>query len=87
MKASNNNVVKADMIYGHDFPNPEPIAQERQSLFEPVEIVGKTKNIVLSQKGESYSYVGNILGKKGHISSKLPINKLHGLKQKMENGK
>lgn len=65
VKASNSNVVKAEMIYGHDFPNPEPIAQERQSLFEPVEIVGKTKNIVLSQKGESYSYVGKDALKEG----------------------
>ena len=58
VKASNEDVVKAQMIYGHDFPNPEPIAQERLSLFNPIEIVAEKETLILSQKGEEYNYEG-----------------------------
>lgn len=65
VKATNDGMVKAEMIYGHDFPNPEPIAKERTVLFEPIEIIGEKSKQVLSQKGESYSYVGKEALKEG----------------------
>lgn len=62
---SHKDKVYADMIYGHDFPNPEVIAEERLALFEPVSIIGKDGTRILSQKGENYSYVGKEKLKKG----------------------
>lgn len=58
VKTSNEDVIKADLIYGHDFPTPEEIAQKRLSLFEPIEVIGENKSFTLSQKGENYTYVG-----------------------------
>ena len=58
VKAANEKVLRAQMIYGNDFPNPEPIAKERLSLFNPIEIVAEKETLVLSQKGEEYNYEG-----------------------------
>lgn len=65
VKAENKDKVYADIIYGHSFPNPEVIAKERLSLFEPISIVSKDGTTVLSQEGENYSYVGKEKLKKG----------------------
>lgn len=74
VKASNDDIVKADMIYGHDFPNPEPIAKEREVLFKPIELVGEKNNLILSQEGESYSYVGKEALKEGTYIVKATYN-------------
>jgi uncharacterized GH25 family protein len=65
VQASNEEVVKANMIYGHNFPHPEKIAQDREQLFEPIKIIGENTQLVLFQKGENYSYVGKEKLKKG----------------------
>ncbi len=52
----NDDVFKADMVYGHSFPTLEKIAEERMVLFEPVKVFGKNYEDVLSQTGESYHY-------------------------------
>ncbi len=56
--ATNEDVIKANMIYGHDFPKPEKIKEERKVLFEPIKVIGEDTTLTLSQKGELYSYVG-----------------------------
>lgn len=52
-------VIKAEMIYGHNFPNPEEIPKAREVLFEPIGIIGKKGEIALSQKEEFYRYYSN----------------------------
>lgn len=42
--SSQDSVFKADMIYGHNFPVPEKVADDRLSLFSPV--------VVLSEDGQ-----------------------------------
>lgn len=59
-----DEVFKADMIYGHNFPQPEVIAQERTVLFEPIQVMGKNYQETLTQKGENY-----------HYEAKAPFNK------------
>ncbi len=52
----NDDLFKADMVYGHNFPTPEKIAEERLILFEPVKVFGKNYQDVLAQTGENYHY-------------------------------
>lgn len=61
----NDNTIKATMIYGHDFPIPEEIKEERRVLFEPVKVMGENTNITLSQKGKFYNYEGKERLKEG----------------------
>ncbi len=56
VKASNEDILKAEMIYGDNFPNPEPIAKEREVIFEPISIFAEKGEISLSQKEEFYRY-------------------------------
>ena len=53
-----NDKFKAHIGYGHDFPNPEPIAQKRVKLFEPLALVSKNGKFVLTQSGENYEFQG-----------------------------
>lgn len=57
----NSDKFKADMIYGHDFPNPEQIKEERTVLFDKVKVIGKDKEIILEQTGENYHFEGEKL--------------------------
>ncbi len=50
----NEEVFKADMIYGHDFPHPEIIVQERTVLFDPVQVEGENLHEILTPKKENY---------------------------------
>ena len=59
VKASNEDILKAEMIYGDNFPNPEPIAKEREVIFEPISIFAEKGEISLSQKEEFYRYYAN----------------------------
>lgn len=49
-------VFRADIGYGHDFPNPEPITADRTHLFEPLELVTADGKITLDQVGENYAF-------------------------------
>lgn len=60
--------LSVDMVYGHHFPNPETIAKERVSIFEPVKVIGEKDEIVLKQVGkEAYHYEGEKLPKGAYI--------------------
>ncbi len=59
----NTDVFKADIVYGHGFPKPEPIPQERTVLFEPIRVLGNNHEEILTQKGDNYHYEGKKLGK------------------------
>ncbi len=61
VKASNEDVLKAQIIYGHDFPTPEVISEKRTELFNPIEIIGEKESFVLSLKNENYNYEGKKL--------------------------
>lgn len=57
----NGDKFKADMIYGHNFPTPEKIKEERTVLFENVKVIGKDGEQVLKQTGENYHFEGKKL--------------------------
>ncbi len=59
----NEEVFKADMIYGHDFPHPEIIVQERTVLFDPVQVEGENLHEILTPKEKNY-----------HFESKAPLS-------------
>lgn len=54
--APKDGVLKAELGYGHDFPAPEPIAQERLSIFNPLKLYTPDKVTEMEQKGENYAY-------------------------------
>lgn len=53
---SEDGLFKADIGYGHAFPDPEPIVAERRHLFEPLQLVTPDGPILLDQVGENYAY-------------------------------
>ena len=58
----------AKMGYSDDFPNYEPIMQERVHLFAPVALIGKDgQKKELARNGENYRYEGEKLGKGTYI--------------------
>ncbi|PSM51479.1 DUF4198 domain-containing protein [Campylobacter blaseri] len=60
--------LNVDMIYGHHFPAPEKIADERVSLFEPVKVIGEKETLSLKQVGEeAYHYEGDKLSKGAYL--------------------
>lgn len=63
----NKEILRADMVYGHGFPKPEPIQQERTVLFEPIKVIGNAYEQVLTQKGENYHYEGKKLNKGAYL--------------------
>lgn len=65
--ANDGGKFKADMIYGHHFPNPEKIAPQRTSLFEPMKVIGDGYNQTLKQIGENYHYEGEALKKGSYV--------------------
>ena len=57
-KAAADEVLKAEMGYGHEFPAAEPIAADRLHIFKPLQIIalgGKAED--MNQQGENYQYV------------------------------
>lgn len=56
VKASNENILKAEFIYADHFPNPESIAKDREVLFEPIKLFSEKEEITLFQKEEFYRY-------------------------------
>lgn len=61
VNASNSDVLKADMIYGHAYPTPEAIAKERVKLFDPVKVYGENYSQTLTQKGDNWHFEGDAL--------------------------
>lgn len=57
----NGDKFSADMIYGHNFPTPEKIKEERVVLFEDVKLIAESGEKVLKQSGENYHYEGDKL--------------------------
>lgn len=63
-----NGIVKAEIGYGHDFPNPEVIPAERTHLFEGLFLLTPEGKIDMTQTGENYAYqVAKDLGKGSYI--------------------
>lgn len=58
---NNSDKFGADLIYGHDFPNPEKIADERTVLFDNVKVISNEGEQILSQAGENYHFEGKSL--------------------------
>lgn len=57
----NGDKFSADMIYGHHFPNPEKIKEERTVLFDNVKVIGTNYKQTLKQNGENYHFEGEKL--------------------------
>jgi len=55
----NSLVFKAHIGYGHMFPEPEKIAEDRVKIFEPIVLIDKNlKSTILKNVGENYEYSG-----------------------------
>ncbi|PIE55454.1 MAG: hypothetical protein CSA35_00955 [Dethiosulfovibrio peptidovorans] len=66
----NGKNFNADIIYGHDFPNPEKIKPERVKIFAPIKVISENGEIVLKQTGEhKYHYEGKKLKKGAYVLS------------------
>lgn len=64
----NREVFEADIIYGHEFPKPEPIPEKRLVLFEPLKVLSPDGTVTLKQRGEKHHYVHTRkLGKGTHV--------------------
>jgi len=63
--ATNKKVIEANIIYGHNFPKPETISEERVSIFEPVKVIGRNGTIQLKQSNYNYNYIGDKKLEKG----------------------
>ena len=53
-----NGVLKAEIGYGHGFPKPETIAEERVHLFDSLYLATPEEKVKLVQSGENYAYEG-----------------------------
>ncbi|NLK66639.1 MAG: DUF4198 domain-containing protein [Campylobacteraceae bacterium] len=64
----NRDKFSADLLYGHDFPNPEKIKEERVKLFDPIKVISESGEVVLKQTGEhSYHFEGEKLTKGAYV--------------------
>jgi len=59
VKGVNEDIFKAEMIYGDHFPNAEKISKERETIFEPIKLFSPKAEIPLIQKEEFYRYYAN----------------------------
>ncbi|NLL36778.1 MAG: DUF4198 domain-containing protein [Fretibacterium sp.] len=61
-----DGLLKADIGYGHDFPNPEPIAEDRTQLFEPLKLITPEGATEMAQTGsDNFHYEVKAELKKG----------------------
>lgn len=65
--AKQDDKLSADLIYGHDFANPEPIAKKRLALFNTPYVIGKDGKKELKQVGENYHYEAPKVGEGTHV--------------------
>ena len=82
VKGTNENVFKAEMIYGDDFPNPEPITKEREAIFESIKLFSQKGEIPLTQKEEFYRYYANEKLQDGTYIIKAKYKPTHWIKNK-----
>ncbi|WP_419677614.1 DUF4198 domain-containing protein [Aliarcobacter lanthieri] len=52
----NSSTFKAILGYGHDFPYPEKISEDRLDIFEPISIIDKDLKITTLKNDENYKY-------------------------------
>lgn len=52
----NKDVLEADLVYGHHFPEPEVIPEARLGLFNPTILVSDHGTETLTQSGQNYHY-------------------------------
>ncbi|WP_245874817.1 DUF4198 domain-containing protein [Desulfobulbus oralis] len=62
---ANKAQVKAQIGYGHGFPEPEAIAADRAHIFNPLRLVTPDGATEMTQKGENYAYESKKALKKG----------------------
>ena len=56
-KIAVDDVLKAELAYGHDYPAAEPIDADRLHIFKPLQLIDDSgKKQDLQQKGENYQY-------------------------------
>jgi uncharacterized GH25 family protein len=58
-------IFRANIGYGHHFPNLEPIPTDRVHIFDPLVLVTPKGKVTLDQVGENYAYQKKIDLKKG----------------------
>lgn len=51
-----DQTLEADLGYGHEFPTPEKIADDRLKIFKPLAVVGSKGSSDMTQEGENYHY-------------------------------
>ena len=57
--------LEADLGYGHEFPAPEKIAEDRLQIFKPLALVSSKGSSDLKQSGENYHYTSEAELEKG----------------------
>lgn len=63
-----NGLVKGELGYGHNFPDPEAIAADRLHIFKPMRLVTSEGTVEMTQKGENYAYeIAKELGKGSYL--------------------
>ncbi len=60
-----NGMFHADIGYGHNFPNPEPIAEDRLHFFPPLQLVTPQGIVKMKRGKENYQYEAKVNLKKG----------------------
>jgi uncharacterized GH25 family protein len=51
-----DGLFRADLGYGHEFPNPESIPEERSHIFKPLVLATPDGEVPMDQVGENYAY-------------------------------
>lgn len=59
------DLFRADIGYGHSFPDAETIPADRVHIFKPLQLVTPEARITLEQAGENYAYQKKMTLKKG----------------------
>jgi uncharacterized GH25 family protein len=58
-------VIHANIGYGHEFPTPEPIPDDRLHIFKPLALVTQEATLEMDQNGPNYAFEKKIDLKKG----------------------
>ncbi len=70
VSAPEKGTVLLDIGYGHDFPTPEPIPEDRTHLFNPPQLVTPEGALDSTQKAENYAFqINKELSKGSYIAS------------------
>ena len=84
VKGINEEIFKAEMIYGDDFPNAEQIEKKRETIFEAIKLFSQRGEIPLTQKEEFYRYYANEKLKDGTYVIKAKYKPTSWIKNKDE---